>query len=100
MGNVVFNLWFEREYEDREDTELHIGIYSSEAAARAAIDRLSNKLGFRDYPAGFQIYPYTLDQDGWTDGFISITETDARAEGYSLYMKPENRHYPPIKPLP
>ena len=30
---VVYDLWFEREYPDREDTELHIGIYATEAEA-------------------------------------------------------------------
>lgn len=99
MSTVVFNLWVEREYPDREDTELHVGIYSSETTARDAIARLADKPGFRDYPAGFNIYPHTLDRDGWTDGFVSVTEKDAREEGYSLEAKPENRHYPAIKPL-
>lgn len=30
---VVYDLWFEREYPDLEDTELHIGIYATEADA-------------------------------------------------------------------
>ena len=29
----VYDLWFEREYADREDTELHIGIYEAESDA-------------------------------------------------------------------
>jgi homoserine kinase type II len=99
MTDVVFNLWFEREYPDLEDTELHIGIYSSEAEARAAIARLSDKPGFRDYAEGFNIYPYTLDSDGWTEGFVSIREGQMIAEGYGPYEdKEESRHFPPIKP--
>jgi hypothetical protein len=34
--DVVYDLWFTREYPDREDTELHIGIFSSEKAAQDA----------------------------------------------------------------
>ena len=99
MSDVVFNLWFEREYPDREGTELHIGIYSTEAAARAAIARLSDQPGFRDFPAGFNIYPYERDSDGWTEGFFSETDTEARETGHRILSKPENRHYPVISPL-
>jgi hypothetical protein len=100
MANVVFSLWYEREYSDREDTELHIGIYSSEAEAKAAITRLSDKQGFRDHPEGFKIYPYTLNLDGWTDGFVSIRESEMIAQGYEPYGdKEQNRHFPPVLPL-
>ncbi|CAH1649102.1 hypothetical protein BOSEA31B_10308 [Hyphomicrobiales bacterium] len=100
MTGVVFNLWFEREYPDRTDTELHIGIYSSEAEARAAIERLSDQPGFRDFPAGFNIYPYTLNKDGWTSGFVSVSESEMIAEGHEPYEHKEDyRHFPPIRPL-
>jgi homoserine kinase type II len=100
MADIVFNLWYERVYPDREDTELHIGIYSSEAEARAAIERLSDKPGFRDHPEGFNIYPYTLNRDGWTHGFVSILESEMIAKGYAAHEdKEENRHFPPILPL-
>ena len=51
--DTVFDLWFEREYPDREDTELHIGIYATEVDAAEAISRLRDQPGFRDYPEGF-----------------------------------------------
>ena len=68
---VVYDLWFEREYPDREDTELHIGIYATEADAEEAIGRLRDQPGFRDFPEGFNIYPVTLGTTGWQEGFAT-----------------------------
>ncbi|MDQ0466086.1 homoserine kinase type II [Caulobacter ginsengisoli] len=68
---TVYDLWFEREYPDREDTELHIGIYATEADAKRAIASLVGQPGFRDYPEGFQIHPTKLGRTGWLEGFVS-----------------------------
>jgi len=68
----VYDLWFEREYPDREDTELHIGIYASEGDAAEAIVRLKDQPGFRDYPEGFTIHPVTLGVTGWQEGFVTV----------------------------
>jgi hypothetical protein len=68
---VVYDLWYEREYPDREDTELHIGIYSTEAEAAAAIRQIEDQPGFRDYREGFQIHPTKLDCTGWREGFVT-----------------------------
>ena len=46
-----------------------IGAYSSEAAAKAAVDRLRSQPGFRDRPNDFQIETYELDLDHWPQGF-------------------------------
>ena len=56
--------------EGEEDVELLIGVYSSEAEARAAIERVRDKRGFAEFQEGFQIAPYALNRDHWTDGFI------------------------------
>ena len=69
---IVYDLWFTREYEDREDTELHIGIYANREDAAAAIARLADKPGFRDHPAGFEIHPVRLGDTGWTEGFATV----------------------------
>ena len=67
----VYLLWFEKEMPDgEEDIELLIGVYSSEEEARTAIQRVKDKAGFAEFQAGFHIYPYTLDRDSWTEGFI------------------------------
>ncbi|WP_141694123.1 hypothetical protein [Rhizobium lusitanum] len=69
---VVYDLWFEREYPHREDTELHIGIYATEADASEAIGRLRDQPGFRDFPEGFNIYPITLGATDWQEGFVTV----------------------------
>ena len=43
--------------------------------ATAAILRLRDQPGFRDWPGGFRIFHTPLDRDGWTDGFISWDDT-------------------------
>jgi len=68
---MVYDLWFTREYENRGDTELHIGIYSTEEEARAAIVQLCDKPGFRDYPDGFEVHPINLGLTGWREGFVT-----------------------------
>lgn len=69
MKNKVFLL----QHVARQDTEnedvKNIGIYSSENAAKAAINRLKDKPGFKLYPDSFNIGPYILDFDYWQEGF-------------------------------
>lgn len=58
-----------------------IGIYTTEQKALAAVDRLRQQPGFRDFPAlldpsevwesGFQVSPRQLDSDSWSLGFES-----------------------------
>ncbi|MBV9144312.1 MAG: hypothetical protein JO065_00250 [Acidobacteria bacterium] len=71
MDNIVHLLWFVKEMpEGHEDIELLIGVYSSEPEARAAVERVKDRRGFADFPQGFQIHPYQLNRDHWTEGFI------------------------------
>lgn len=84
---VVYDLWFTREYEDREDTELHIGIYATRADANAAIETLKDKVGFRDHPEGFEAHEVKLGQTGWQDGFTTKfgpPAKDAESEALDL----------------
>ncbi|MBM0103464.1 hypothetical protein JM946_01860 [Steroidobacter sp. S1-65] len=46
-----------------------IGIFSSEANAQQAIERLKLLPGFKDYPENFNIGGYELDKSFWVDGF-------------------------------
>jgi hypothetical protein len=72
MSDLVHLLWFAKEMpEGEEDVELLIGVYSSEAEAKAAIERVKNKRGFAEFQEGFQICPYQIDRDQWTEGFIT-----------------------------
>jgi len=75
MSDAVYMLWFEQEREDCDDCELFIGVYSSEIEAKGAIERVRNQKGFADFQEGFHIYPYELNKDHWTQGFIVDTQT-------------------------
>ena len=71
MNERVYLLWFVRENEHEQDTELLIGVYATEADARSAIARLSGKPGFIDNPEAFQIHAQSIGQDSWGDGFVA-----------------------------
>ena len=60
----------QHENPDMEDVKV-IGLYSSPSSAAAAIERLRVQPGFRDYPDGFSIDAYELDEDHWVEGFIT-----------------------------
>ena len=62
----------EQEREGAEDTELLIGVYRTEAEAKAAIDRVKDQPGFRDYPDGFNAYEQRVGQDSWSQGFVRV----------------------------
>jgi len=54
------------------DDEKLIGVYKTNADAVAAKERLRQKSGFVDTPEGFQIHEYELNQDHWTEGYVSV----------------------------
>jgi homoserine kinase type II len=58
--------------EDIEDRAKLIGVYSNEEEAKRAIERVKGQPGFRDYPEGFVIDPYELNQDNWAEGFVTL----------------------------
>ncbi len=68
---TVHVLWYEREYPDRDDTELQIGIYATRDDAEAAIGLLKDQPGFRDFSDGFHIYETQLGHTGWRFGFVT-----------------------------
>jgi hypothetical protein len=71
MSDMVHLLWFAKEMpEGEENVELLIGVYSSEAEAKAAHERVKNKRGFGEFQEGFQIAPYQLNRDHWDEGFV------------------------------
>ncbi|MEP6644149.1 MAG: hypothetical protein ABJA69_06610, partial [Acidobacteriaceae bacterium] len=59
-----------RNAEGDGDIEPLIGVYLSDEEARAAIKRMKDKPGFADFPQGFEMCPYSLNRDHWTDGFV------------------------------
>ena len=71
MSETVQLLWFVQEMpEGEDDIELLIGVYSSESEAKTAIERVKGERGFADFQQGFQICPYEVNRDHWTEGFI------------------------------
>ena len=72
MANTAFLLAHVHELTpDQEDIKI-IGIYSSEALARAAEARAKLLPGFKRVPEGFQISAYTMDEDNWREGFVTM----------------------------
>lgn len=53
---------------DVEDFKL-IGVFATEQQAQAAINQLKSQPGFKEYPNGFHIDAYPLNQINWSSGF-------------------------------
>jgi hypothetical protein len=58
--------------EDGEEDVKIIGIYSTQDAARNAIERLRSQPGFRNSPDDFYMDRYILNMDHWTEGFVTV----------------------------
>jgi hypothetical protein len=71
--NSVFLVWHTHEVGGESDEKL-VGAYRTREDAKAAINRLSDKPGFRDTLEGFEITEYVIGRDHWTEGFVSQTE--------------------------
>jgi hypothetical protein len=69
---VVFLLWHIHAKPDGEEDAKLIGVYSSQKKAEEARERVVSQPGFRDFPDGFQIDAYELDQDHWAEGFVTV----------------------------
>ncbi len=69
---VVFIVQHVHLLDDGEEDIKLIGVYSTRDAAKKVIERLKLKPGFRDAPAGFSIDAYTLDEDNWTEGYVTV----------------------------
>jgi hypothetical protein len=67
-GEVVFD-------EAHDDMKV-IGIYSTELRAMEALERAGRRPGFCDEPDCFVVVPYTLDEDEWTDGFVTLHDNN------------------------
>jgi hypothetical protein len=68
---TVFVLQHSYSLGDCEEVKL-IGVYASLVEAEAAVSRLRDRPGFRNYPDGFNIDAYEIGQDHWQEGFATI----------------------------
>src|SRR5262245_36924723 len=69
----VFLLWHTHEFPSGEEDIKLIGVYSSHELADQARQRAVTLAGFRDAPTGFCIDRFAVDQDNWTDGYVTET---------------------------
>jgi hypothetical protein len=68
---TVFMLWHVHPL-DTEEHENLVGIYSTQTYAEGAADRLRNTLAFANCKDGFQIHQQELNNDHWTEGFVTV----------------------------
>jgi len=61
--------------EEEEEIKI-IGIYSTQDKAEEAIAKLRSQPGFQDTPKDFYIDTYTMDQDHWSEGYVTVRNTD------------------------
>lgn len=74
----VFVLWHIHDLGDGEEDSKLIGIYTSRELAEAAKVRIGTRPGFVDTPQGFIIDWHRLNEDGWTEGYMTIRPGIAR----------------------
>ncbi len=72
----LFVLQHVHTFDDGEDDVKMIGVYSSQEQAKAALERISTRLGFCDAPEGFSIDLYVLNEDHWTEGYSTVTDDE------------------------
>jgi hypothetical protein len=71
MAKHVFLLTHVHELTPGEEDDKIIGIYSTEAQAKAAEARAKLLPGFAQAPDGFHIDAYELDEDNWVEGYTT-----------------------------
>ena len=69
-----------------EEETKFIGVYSSMDKAQSAVKRLSLQPGFKDFPDYFHIDEYEIDQDNWTEGFV----TESYEPKYSVWRQDDS----------
>jgi hypothetical protein len=57
--------------EDGDDLKI-LGAYSTKQKAQERLPRSRGLPGFRDEPDCFLVDQYTLDEDRWTEGFVTV----------------------------
>ena len=73
---TVFLLWHSHKLTEEMDDEKLIGVYSTEARAAEARERVAEQPGFRDHLEGFEICSYEVDRDNWTEGFVTLRRSE------------------------
>ena len=71
----VYLLWHIHDLGDEEDWKF-IGVYSSPEQVAAARARVGALPGFRDTPVQFRVEQVAVDEDLWTEGFVTSPDPD------------------------
>jgi homoserine kinase type II len=71
MESEVFVICHTHEFEDGSEYYKLIGVFSAIETAEEAMYALSSLPGFADYPDGFTIDKYIIDEINWKEGFIT-----------------------------
>ena len=56
-----------------------LGVFSTKDKANSGIQKYLSLPGFKDFPAGFTVTPYTLDESHWLNGF-GVEQSDDMEE--------------------
>ena len=72
----VFVLQHVHELSDGEEDVKMIGVYSTHEQAELAVVRSRTLPGFHDAPDGFCIDRYVLDEDHWTEGYVTVLPSE------------------------
>ncbi len=67
----AYILWHIHRPNTEEIDEKFIGVYSSIEKAQEAAERSAQLPGFIDFPDGFSVDAYEIDEDHWKDGFFT-----------------------------
>ena len=70
-ANIVYLVQHVSDEDGPHEIVHTVGVYSSPAAAEAAILRARGLPGFTNWPDGFYVDRYVLDKDQWVEGFGS-----------------------------
>jgi hypothetical protein len=65
-------VWDEQDGDDLKT----LGVYSTEQRALDRIEQAKSLRGFGDEPECFLITAYRLDEDHWTEGFVTVPAAD------------------------
>lgn len=68
----VYLLRHVHEFDDGSESIKLIGVYSSPKNVKAAMERAKILPGFKEYIEGFEVDKYAINEDNWTEGFVTF----------------------------
>jgi hypothetical protein len=76
----VYLLWHSHAFPDGEIDDKLLGVYSSRERAMNRQPEAAKSPGFRDEPEGFTVSEYQLDDDHWTEGYVTEWKAESLGE--------------------